>query len=69
MQMQENFERAANYIRTAASEGAELAVLPEYALTGWVPTDPKFSDEAEDLSWLQRFSVGFITRLDTEKMI
>ncbi|KAJ4333149.1 hypothetical protein N0V95_009503, partial [Ascochyta clinopodiicola] len=37
-----NFSKAANYIRTASSQGAELAVLPEYHLTNWLPEDPAF---------------------------
>lgn len=30
-----NFEKAANFIRSAAQQGANLAVLPEYHLTNW----------------------------------
>lgn len=37
-----NFSRAATFIRQAAASGAQLAVLPEYHLTNWLPTDPKF---------------------------
>ena len=44
MQIEANYNKAANFIRTAASQGAQLAVLPEYHLTNWVPDDPKFSD-------------------------
>jgi predicted amidohydrolase len=32
-----NFERAESFIRSAASQGAVLAVLPEYHLSGWTP--------------------------------
>jgi predicted amidohydrolase len=39
-----NFEKAANFIRSAAIQGAQLAVLPEYHLTNWLPKDPKFID-------------------------
>ena len=27
-----------------ASRGAQLAVLPEYHLTGWIPSDPRLPD-------------------------
>jgi len=30
MQMEFNFKKAANFIRSAAAQGAELVVLPEY---------------------------------------
>ncbi|KAL6246228.1 hypothetical protein RBB50_006463 [Rhinocladiella similis] len=42
-----NFTAAANHIRDAAAQGASLAVLPEYHLTGWVPDDPKFTELAQ----------------------
>jgi predicted amidohydrolase len=42
MQMEENFNKAAKFIRSAATQGAELAVLPEYHLTNWLPRDPEF---------------------------
>jgi predicted amidohydrolase len=48
MNPEHNFNKAANYIRAAASQGAELAVLPEYHLTNWLPNDPKFAALAED---------------------
>jgi predicted amidohydrolase len=38
-----NFQAAATHIREAASQGASLAVLPEYHLSGWVPHDPGFA--------------------------
>lgn len=38
-----NFQRASQYVRDAASQGATLAVLPEYHLTGWTPDDPSFA--------------------------
>lgn len=38
-----NFETAASHIREAASQGASLAVLPEYHLTSWVPNDLLFT--------------------------
>ncbi|KAH6616802.1 carbon-nitrogen hydrolase [Boeremia exigua] len=37
-----NFNKAADYVRSAAAQGAELAVLPEYHLTNWLPKDPAF---------------------------
>ncbi|KAF2665608.1 carbon-nitrogen hydrolase [Microthyrium microscopicum] len=50
MQMEKNFSQSESYIRSAAAQNAELAVLPEYHLTGWVPDDPayfKLADEWE----------------------
>lgn len=44
MAMERNFNSAADYIRAAAKQGAQLAVLPEYHLLNWVPHDPKFQD-------------------------
>ncbi|KAL0937197.1 carbon-nitrogen hydrolase [Colletotrichum truncatum] len=45
-----NFNHASNQIRQAAAQGASLAVLPEYHLTGWVPDEPSFALSAEDAS-------------------
>ena len=42
MQPEHNFNKAANFIRSAAQQGAELVVLPEYHLTNWLPKDPGF---------------------------
>lgn len=42
MSLEHNFNKAANFIRSAAQQGAELAVLPEYHLTNWLPKDPEF---------------------------
>lgn len=44
MRIEANYAKAARFIQDAASKGAQLAVLPEYHLTNWVPDDPKFSD-------------------------
>lgn len=44
MQLEHNFKKAANFVRAAATQGAELAVLPEYHLTNWLPKDPGFAD-------------------------
>jgi len=43
MQLEANYLKAAQFIQRAASLGAQLAVLPEYHLTNWVPEDPKFA--------------------------
>ncbi|KAL8790810.1 MAG: hypothetical protein Q9213_000434 [Squamulea squamosa] len=45
LQIDSNFARAAQFIRDAASKGAQLAVLPEYHLTNWVPDDPQFNNQ------------------------
>ncbi|PNH38216.1 hypothetical protein VD0004_g8599 [Verticillium dahliae] len=37
-----NFTKAESFIRDAASQGAHIAVLPEYHLTSWAPQDPRF---------------------------
>ncbi|KAJ8063152.1 hypothetical protein OCU04_008393 [Sclerotinia nivalis] len=37
-----NYEKAVAFIRDAASQGCDLAVLPEYHLTSWVPDEPEF---------------------------
>ncbi|PQE22002.1 carbon-nitrogen hydrolase protein [Rutstroemia sp. NJR-2017a BBW] len=42
LQPEGNFEKASSFIRSAALQGADLAVLPEYHLTNWLPNDPKF---------------------------
>ncbi|KAL2810976.1 carbon-nitrogen hydrolase [Aspergillus granulosus] len=43
---EENHTTACGYIRSAAAQGAKLAVLPEYHLTGWEPTSPLFAQLA-----------------------
>ncbi|KAF1959947.1 carbon-nitrogen hydrolase [Byssothecium circinans] len=43
LQAEHNFNKAVGYIRSAAAQGAELAVLPEYHLTNWKPEDPSFA--------------------------
>ncbi|KAL8762607.1 MAG: hypothetical protein Q9184_001408 [Pyrenodesmia sp. 2 TL-2023] len=43
MRIEANYAKAARSIQHAASKGAQLAVLPEYHLTNWVPDDPTFS--------------------------
>ena len=44
MQMEKNFQKAANYVRSASQQGAHLAVLPEYHLLNWLPHDAKFKE-------------------------
>lgn len=44
MQLESNYQKAASFIKSAAQQGAHLAVLPEYHLLGWVPEDPKFKE-------------------------
>lgn len=46
MQPAQNFAKAATFIRSVASQGAQLAVLPEYHLTNWIPKDPGFLELA-----------------------
>ncbi len=43
MQIEANHAKACDFIRLAAARGADLAVLPEYHLTNWVPADPQFA--------------------------
>ncbi|KAL4791584.1 carbon-nitrogen hydrolase [Aspergillus venezuelensis] len=45
--VEQNHATACDYIRSAAAQGAELAVLPEYHLSGWAPEDPLFAVQAE----------------------
>ena len=49
MQIEKNFQKAADYIRAAAKQHAHLAVLPEYHLLNWLPKDPKFKEACR--SW------------------
>ncbi|KKK23879.1 hypothetical protein P175DRAFT_0479936 [Aspergillus ochraceoroseus IBT 24754] len=44
--VEENHTKACGYIRSAAAQGAELAVLPEYHLNGWAPADPLYALQA-----------------------
>ncbi|KAL2220401.1 putative hydrolase, carbon-nitrogen family [Thermoascus aurantiacus ATCC 26904] len=46
--IEENHAKACEYIRQAAAQGAELAVLPEYHLNGWAPSDPLYAAQAGD---------------------
>lgn len=42
MQIDSNHAKAIQFIKTAASNGAQLVVLPEYHLTSWAPDHPDF---------------------------
>ncbi|KAL2259264.1 hypothetical protein VTK26DRAFT_7122 [Humicola hyalothermophila] len=54
--VEENFAKAASYIRKAAAQGAHLAVLPEYHLTSWCPDHPDFvSACAASAGYLARY--------------
>lgn len=54
--VQENFAKAESYIRSAAAQGAVLAVLPEYHLTSWCPDHPDFvSACASSMGYLERY--------------
>ncbi|OAQ74031.1 nitrilase/cyanide hydratase and apolipoprotein N-acyltransferase [Pochonia chlamydosporia 170] len=51
-----NFARAEAYIRDAASQGANLAVLPEYHLAGWVPDAAEFTSTAtQSAPYLEKY--------------
>ncbi|KAK3316049.1 putative chaperone binding protein [Apodospora peruviana] len=53
---EENFAKAASYIRQAARQGAHVAVLPEYHLTSWCPDHPDFvKASAESAAYLARY--------------
>lgn len=44
MAMEKNYQKAEGFIRAAALQGANLAVLPEYHLLNWLPHDSKFKE-------------------------
>lgn len=44
----DNHARAVGFIRDAAAQGCHLVVLPEFHLTNWVPTDPRFAALCDD---------------------
>ncbi|KAJ5660439.1 hypothetical protein N7507_006890 [Penicillium longicatenatum] len=53
---EDNFARAVKFIRDAAAQGCQLAVLPEFHLTNWIPTDPHFAAHCEDWeTYLHRY--------------
>ncbi|KAK5075333.1 hypothetical protein LTR64_001539 [Lithohypha guttulata] len=43
-----NFAHAKAELQRAADQGASLAVLPEYHLSGWEPNDPQFVEIARE---------------------
>ncbi|KXH55570.1 carbon-nitrogen hydrolase [Colletotrichum salicis] len=49
-----NFAHASKHIRLAATQGASLAVLPEYHMTGWMPDEPSFALSYEEAQSFQR---------------
>ncbi|PIG79968.1 carbon-nitrogen family hydrolase [Aspergillus arachidicola] len=52
----DNFARAVQFIREAAAQGCHLAVLPEFHLTNWIPTDPRFAPLCKDWeSYVHRY--------------
>lgn len=54
--VEDNFATAKHYIQKAASDGAQLAVLPEYHLTSWVPDHPDFITATEEsMTYLPRY--------------
>jgi predicted amidohydrolase len=56
MNMESNYQKAANQIRAAANQGAHLAVLPEYHLLNWVPNDPKYKENCREWkTYLERY--------------
>ncbi|KAJ6155806.1 hypothetical protein N7470_006372 [Penicillium chermesinum] len=46
LEIEYNHATACDYIRKAAAQGAELAVLPEYHLSAWAPEDPRWAQQA-----------------------
>lgn len=56
MQLEDNYAKAADFIRAAAAQHAQLAVLPEYHLLNWVPDEPGFKDAcAHWETYLERY--------------
>ncbi|KNG80722.1 hydrolase, carbon-nitrogen family protein [Aspergillus nomiae NRRL 13137] len=45
--MDENHQKACTYIREAASQGVKLAVLPEYHLNAFPPTNPLYLPQTD----------------------
>jgi len=48
LEAETNFNKAKSFIESAASQGADLVVLPEYHLTGWAPHEPSFKVVCSD---------------------
>ncbi|KAM0245931.1 hypothetical protein ACHAP5_005082 [Fusarium lateritium] len=40
--VEENFAKAESHLRSAAAKGCDIAILPEFHLTSWVPEHPEF---------------------------
>ncbi|KAI9854121.1 MAG: hypothetical protein M1824_000588 [Vezdaea acicularis] len=58
LQVAHNYAKAETLIRAAAASGAELAVLPEYHLTNWLPSSPSFlSAVVESSSYLSKYQL------------
>ena len=56
MAMERNFQVAAEFIRAAAKQEAQLAVLPEYHLLNWLPHDEKYKEACSHWEdYLQRY--------------
>lgn len=56
MNMEGNYQKAANQIRSAANQGAHLAVLPEYHLLNWLPHDSKYKEHCRQWkSYLEKY--------------
>lgn len=54
--IEDNHAAACKHIREAAAQGAELAVLPEYHLSGFVPANPLWAVQAsESAKYLARY--------------
>ncbi|KAI6367238.1 hypothetical protein MCOR25_004972 [Pyricularia grisea] len=54
--LEHNFCKASTHIRAAASSGCQLAILPEYHLTSWVPDNPRFlASCAASAAYLERY--------------
>jgi predicted amidohydrolase len=52
-----NFANAESFIRDAAARGCDLAVLPEYHLTSWCPSHPKWAAVcAASATYLAKYS-------------
>ncbi|TAQ89350.1 hypothetical protein B7494_g2340 [Chlorociboria aeruginascens] len=48
--IEHNHSKAISFIREAASQSCDLAVLPEYHLTNWIPDDPTFITSCKESS-------------------
>ncbi|KAF5001161.1 hypothetical protein FGRMN_1185 [Fusarium graminum] len=46
--VEENFAKAESHLRSAAAKGCDIAILPEFHLTSWVPEDPKFISASKE---------------------